>query len=210
MNPPADDSPFRRSPARQRGCPENDVLALPPMREAAPHVLASARRTPGLVLSRRLHHPRHHIGRIICFADGSSSRVYRETRVGDGLARDPTLLVVGFVLRRVQGSFHSVFRAESWLNIPLFVGFPGFTSKLWLAHDQNGCYRGIYEWDGEERAAAYVRELSWVLGLFSIPGSIRAHTVPGIHREDVLSDPHALTATAKGSGPWWRPIIPPV
>jgi hypothetical protein len=30
-----------------------------------------------------------------------------------------------------------VFRAESILNTPLFAGFPGFVSKLWLAHDEN-------------------------------------------------------------------------
>jgi hypothetical protein len=29
-----------------------------------------------------------------------------------------------------------LFRAESLLNTPLFVGFPGFVSKLWLAHDE--------------------------------------------------------------------------
>ena len=35
----------------------------------------------------------------------------------------------------------------SLLNTPFFVGFPGFVSKLWLANDEHGVYRGLYRWD---------------------------------------------------------------
>ena len=59
----------------------------------------------------------------------------------------------------------AAFPSESLLNTPLFVGFPGFVSKLWLTHDQRGRYRGLYEWDGPARAHAYVRALWWVLAL---------------------------------------------
>ena len=60
----------------------------------------------------------------------------------------PVVLVVAFRLRWVRGRGHALFRVESVLNTPLFVGFPGFVSKLWLANDENGVYRGFYEWDG--------------------------------------------------------------
>jgi hypothetical protein len=38
-------------------------------------------------------------------------------------------------------------RSSVPLNIPLFGGFPGLVSKLWLADDERGRYRGLYEWD---------------------------------------------------------------
>ncbi|MBF4992690.1 hypothetical protein ITX31_01005 [Arthrobacter gandavensis] len=160
----------------------------------------SAVGTVGLAVRRRLHNPRANVGQVLVFADGTSARIYRETRVGDGYARDPVLLAVTFTLRGVRGPLHRLFRLESWLNFPLFVGFPGLASKLWLAHDEHNRYRGIYEWEGAEQAAAYVDSLSWVLGLVCVPGSIRIHIVPGVHRDAVLQpekrDPES----------WWKPL----
>lgn len=119
------------------------------------------------------------------------------------------MLVVGFVLRGVRGPLHAAFRAESWLNIPLFVDAPGFTSKLWLADDATGRYRGIYEWDGAGRATSYIHYLSRILGLVSVPGSIRAHVIPNVHRDAALADPGSLTAAVPEPEPgpqeWWRP-----
>ncbi|MBS9375318.1 hypothetical protein GON09_004334 [Rhodococcus sp. B50] len=162
-----------------------------------------------LLRARLLHNPRGNVGQRVRFADGSSAVVYRETRVGDGRAEDPALLVVGFVLRGIRGPAHRAFRLESWLNTPMFVGFPGFRSKLWMTHDEHGCYRGIYEWDGAERAASYVHALSWVLGLVSVPGSIRAHIVPGTHRDDALSHPELLPGSdAEKTTTWWQPAVP--
>jgi len=87
------------------------------------------------------------------------------------------------------------------------VGFPGFVSKLWLAHDERGRYRGVYEWDGAERAEHYARSLWRVLALVSEPGSIDFRVVPGLRRDDVLADP-ALLEDRPGSAPadWWRPV----
>ena len=61
---------------------------------------------------------------------------------------EPVVLVVAFRLRWVRGRGHALFRAESLLNTPLFVGFPGFVSKLWVAHDEGHVYRGVYQWNG--------------------------------------------------------------
>ena len=98
-----------------------------------------------------------------------------------------------------------MFRAESLLNTPLFVGFPGFVSKLWLSHDENGVYRGFYEWDGSQLADAYVRALWWVLALVSVHGSIRYVVLPGLHRDDVLADPRVLDRIApEQRQAWWR------
>ncbi|WP_328336351.1 hypothetical protein [Streptomyces violaceus] len=96
-----------------------------------------------LLARHHVHLPKERLGMRLRFADGTSGRVYRETRLGSGSAKDPCTLVVTFRLRLVRGPAHSLVCAESLLNTPLFVGFPGFTSKLWLAHDERDRYRGV-------------------------------------------------------------------
>lgn len=160
-----------------------------------------------LLLRRHVRLSRFMVGRELRFADGSQGRVYRETLVeGRPPAQDPCLLVVAFRLRRVRGRAHALFEAESILNTPLFVGFPGFVSKLWLAHDQHGVYRGVYEWDGPDRAERYARSLWRVLELVSEPGSIDYRVMPGLHRDELLQRPDAWTedTSTLGSGAWWR------
>ena len=135
------------------------------------------------------------------FADGTSARVYRETVVAGRVPADPCILLVEFRLRAVRGWGHAVFRWESLLNTPLFVGFPGFISKLWLTHDERGVYRGVYEWDGPERAEYYARCLWRILAVGSVPGSIHYQVLPGLRRDELLHAPRRLPATAAS---WWR------
>ena len=157
-----------------------------------------------MLARREVRFPRAEVGRRIAFADGSTGRVYRETTV-DRTPAEPCHLVVSFRLRAVRGRGHAWFRAESWLNTPLFVGFPGFVSKLWLAADDRGLYRGLYEWDGVDRAEQYVRSLWRVLALVSEPGSIDYRVLPGVHRDDVLADPELLVGGAPDEdAAWWR------
>ncbi len=143
---------------------------------------------------------RTHVGMRLRFADGTSARVYRETVVDRDATRDPCVLVVGFRLRAVRGRGHAVFRWESLLNTPLFVGFPGFVSKLWLADDERGRYRGLYEWDGPQRAEAYARALWRVLALVSVPGSIHYVVLPGLRRDELLARPQVLAGAGGGCG----------
>jgi hypothetical protein len=158
--------------------------------------------TAGLLARRRIHLPRTHVDEWLLFADGTSARVYRETVVDRPPAAEPTVLVVAFRLRGIRGVGHILFRLESMLNTPLFVGFDGFVSKLWLAHDDRGTYRGLYEWDGARLAEAYARTLWRVLALVSVPGSIRYHVIPGMHRDELLQDPASVGA--EGRDDWWR------
>jgi hypothetical protein len=97
------------------------------------------------------------------------------------------------------------FRAESVLNTPLFVGFPGFVSKLWLTADELGRYRGLYEWDGAGRADRYARTLWRVLELVSVPGSIDYRVVPGVGRDDAIAESTVLGGQPSGRD-WWRPV----
>ncbi|HET7243753.1 MAG TPA: hypothetical protein VFJ07_02890 [Streptosporangiaceae bacterium] len=172
------------------------------LRALAGCVVSTAR----LLWRRRVHLPTEHVGRWLRFADGTSARVYRETVAGRGATEDPCVLVVEFRLRAVRGLAHAAFRRESLLNTPLFVGFPGFVSKLWLAHDERGRYRGLYEWDGPQRADHYARALWRVLALVSVPGSIHYMVLPGLRRDDLLAQPHVLAGAAAGRAAWWRPV----
>ncbi|HEY8543665.1 MAG TPA: hypothetical protein VIL36_01410 [Acidimicrobiales bacterium] len=203
----------RRPPPPARADELDGVVAdrphLPPGAAAA--ALARCVGRAAVLLARReVRQPRDHVGEVIGFADGTAARVYRETVVEPtGGVAEPVLLVVGFRLRWVRGVGHPLFRAESLLNTPLFVGCPGFVSKLWLAHDGNGVYRGVYQWDGAGRADAYVRMLWWVLALVSVRGSIRSTVVPDRWRDEVLADPRLLddatTGGATEPATWWRP-----
>jgi len=186
-----------------------DVMAeQPPLRiRSAVNALAHcALRTVTLLVGRRLHQPDEHVGRRCSFADGTAALVYRETVVDRPPTQSPAVLVVSFRLRRVHSSWaHALFRLESVLNTVLFAGFPGFVSKLWLAHDEHGVYRGLYEWDEPVLAEDYVRALWWVLALVSVPSSIHYAVLPGMRRDDLLQDPHLADATAEDdTRGWWR------
>lgn len=180
----------------------------PPLSQgAAWHAVAMcAGETARMLRRRQIHLPAGHVGTRIRFADGTSAPVYRETVVDRGPTQDPCALVVEFRLRVVRGWGHRLFRWESLLNTPLFVGFPGFVSKLWLAHDDHGRYRGVYEWDGPYLADCYARALWRVLALVSVPGSIHYVVLPGMHRDELVTSRRVPGGSASGEGAWWRPV----
>jgi len=174
------------------------------LRRAVTAIARSVVRTAVLLAQRRIHQPSTHLGDVLHFEDGTAAPVYRETVVRRHETLDPALLVVAFKLRWVRGRWHPVFRAESLLNTPLFVGFDGFVSKLWLRHDEMGRYRGVYEWDGPALADSYARALWWVLSLVCERGSIHYIVVPDRHRDDVLNDPDAMDPSGIDEASWWR------
>ncbi len=163
--------------------------------------------TAALLSARELRLPKHNVGRRLRFADGTTSRVYRETTRRSAPTRQPTLLVVQFRLRLIGNSklMHAAFRAESILNTVLFAGFAGFRTKLWCTDERTGIYRGVYEWDGAERATSYATTLSGLLRLLSEPGSVRFHVVPGVWRDDFLRNPQVIGPYQPApTERWWR------
>lgn len=169
--------------------------------------LSSAVVTARLLARRQLRLATQHVNRQLAFADGTTSRVYRETvRRGAPTVR-PALLVVQFELRLVGHSrlLHALFRAESILNTPLFAGFPGFRSKLWATDKRTGVYRGVYEWDGSEQAHRYATTITALLRLLSVKDSVRFHIQPGIRRDDFLRDPSVVgDIGADPTQRWWQ------
>ena len=180
-----------------------------PRRVAAQAVIRCVGSTLTLLAHRQVRQPRAHLGTRVRFADGTVATVFRETVVDRGPTVEPCALVVEFRLRLVRGWMHALFRRESLLNTPLFVGFPGFVSKLWLSHDAHDVYRGVYEWDGPARAEFYARCLWRVLELGCVPGSIHYVVLPGVHRDEILRQPDLLLSMSipetSGVG-WWRPV----
>ena len=167
----------------------------------------SAVATFRLLAAGQLTSPSTYLGRRLRFADGTTSFVFRETAIRDPNPRDPAVLVVQFRLRAFghRQFLHALFRRECILHTPLFAGFPGFLSKLWISDAATGVYRGLYEWDGAGRAADYADQLVRLLIPLSTHGSVHYHVIPGCRREDFLRDPE-LVAAGRGQGvrDWWR------
>ena len=190
----------------------DDLADRPPRSPAAAWtaVAGSVGCTVLLLARRRIHLPRGNVGRQLPFADGSRATVYRETVVDHGDIDEPAVLIVAFKLRSLEGrAKHRWFRVASIVNTPLFVGFPGYVSKLWFSHDRHGVYRGVYQWDGAGPAETYARSLWRVLALVSVPGSIHYRVLPGMRRDEFLRDPGAYGSTRVATGPdWWRPAQP--
>jgi hypothetical protein len=180
---------------------ERPPLAYPAALRALASCFANVMRLLG---QRRLRLPRGRVGMRLRFTDGTSARVYRETVVDRGPTMDPCVLIVEFRLRAVRGRGHAAFRLESMLNTPLFAGFPGFVSKLWLAHDERGRYRGVYEWDGPRLAENYARALWRVLALVSVRGSVHYVVLPGLRRDVLLDRPDVPAGTGADAGAWWH------
>jgi len=190
-----------RLPGRDGVVAEQPPLAYPAALRALAGCLAGTAR---LLWQRRMHLPKERVGMRLRFADGTSAWVYRETTVDRGPTLDPCVLVMEFRLRAVRGRGHAAFRMESMLNTPLFAGFPGFVSKLWLAHDERGRYRGVYEWDGPRLAEDYARALWWVLALVSVRGSVHYAVLPGLRRDVLLEGPCMTDGAVAGAAVWWR------
>jgi hypothetical protein len=185
------------------------MIERPPlrMREGIRALGRCVVRAAELIATRRLHEPRTNIGRRVRWADGTTSAVYRET-AADVIPPDtPTTLVVSFRLRGVRSDlFHRLFRLESELNTILFAGFTGFVSKLWFANDEQGVYRGVYDWREPASAEDYVRALWWALIVVSERSSIHYTVLPGIRRDDLLKAPHLADDVAPDEPTaWWRP-----
>jgi hypothetical protein len=167
----------------------------------------SAMATGRLMAAGRLTSPSTYLRRRLRFADGTTSFVFRETAIRDTDPRDPAVLVVQFRLRAFghRRFLHALFRRECILHTPLFAGFPGFHSKLWISDTATGVYRGLYEWDGPDRAADYADTLVRLLVPLSTHGSVRYHVIPGIRRRDLFAA-SALPGTGQeeGADDWWR------
>jgi hypothetical protein len=108
----------------------------------------------GMLRRRELHLPRKKVGRVIRFGDGTPGRVDRET-VWTGRQTPRASCSCHSGCEESAGTRCFGWRASSTPRCS--SGSRGFVSKLWLANDRDGIYRGLYEWDGADRAERYAR-----------------------------------------------------
>lgn len=91
---------------------------------------------------------------------------------GDALAGFTPFLgvAVSGTARRATARLRVVFRVKSVnlaqrsliprLSIPFFAGQPGFVSKTYLLNAKDRLFAGLYEWESEADAQAYVRSFA--------------------------------------------------
>ena len=105
---------------------------------------ACAREWVHMATHHRLARPADHLGAVLSFRDGTRSRVFRETVAMGATTADPVLLVIAFRLAFLDDlePLHAGFRRECLIHTPLFAGFRGFRSKLWLEDAETRIYRG--------------------------------------------------------------------
>ncbi|HEX7291525.1 MAG TPA: hypothetical protein VF250_10405 [Conexibacter sp.] len=123
--------------------------------------------------------------------------------MADGTS-DPTLLVIQFRLAALGGNrlLHAAFRRECVLHTPLFAGFAGFRSKLWIDDLETGVYRGVYQWQGSDLARHYAARMVALLTPFSNAGTARCRIVERVPRDEYLAHPDIVPAHAEDD--WWR------
>jgi len=174
-------------------------------------VTASAARTAHLLATGRLRQPDDLVGTRLPFRDGTRSMIFRTTERDPRVGTEPSVLQVQFRLRWIgeRPSLHRVFVTTCIVNTPLFAGFPGFVRKLWMVDPRTFVYRGLYDWDGADRARWYADRLWRVLALVAVPGSIDYVVLPGLGLDDVLRDGSRLQRQAPGAQDdaealWWE------
>lgn len=162
--------------------------------------------TLGLIARRKLAQPKDLVQSQIEFADGSVSRIYRETSMRE-LERAPqVMLAVRFRLQFIGSSRlgHAIFRFESLFNTLLFAAHRGFHSKLWLTDPATDYYRGIYEWEDEESAIEYAETLRIVLAPWVEPRSFAYRIMIGLSRPDFLEG--RLPYPVDEDDRWYSPV----
>jgi hypothetical protein len=160
-----------------------------------------------LLIRHQIRMPREMVGREVLFADGSRSKVYRETAMREDGVSPQVMLAVRFRLRLIGSSTlgHAIFRLESLFNTLLFAAHRGFHTKLWLTDRNTDYYRGIYEWQDAESATAYAEILRVVLSPWVESGSFAYRVTDGTHRSDYLEGQVVPNSSDIPEDLWWLP-----
>lgn len=129
-----------------------------------------------LVESRSICLRHNRIGKMyrIVHAGNSTYTVFRETESRDGRSDPLSVLVVGFRLKMIGSNtfLHWMFQRVCITSTPIWSGFAGFRTKLWLVDQNTKNYLGIYEWAGENNARTYAEWLGVILSPLSKEGSV--------------------------------------
>jgi len=129
-----------------------------------------------LLTWRTIHLHRDRLGREYNIHHGGKTNysVFRETESRDGTPDLLAVLVVGFRLRFIGSNplFHWMFQRICIISTPIWSGFHGLRTKLWMVDPESKNYLGIYEWAGDQNALAYAEWLTQILRPLSTRGSV--------------------------------------
>jgi hypothetical protein len=130
----------------------------------------------------RIRTPKERIGQVFTNSDGREFIVFKET-ILDPAASEQAEPEAMF---RVQFRVPKIRRWRDRLVIsvksPIFVGAPGFRSKLWMVDERTNTYQGVYEWDTVADAEAYAHSASMAfMTEVAVPGGISYEIMRGAH-----------------------------
>jgi len=135
-------------------------------------------KTIGFVLTGRLHFPVDKVGQVVMDKDGNSFTVFREVVVDptrDQPSRPGFTLILHFRVTNLTVAQNKVY---ALLPLPLYLGDPGFRSKLFTINGEN-C-QSIYQWDTLADVQAY-------LNSFAIK-SVSGRSVPGSFSYEIIEN----------------------
>ena len=130
-------------------------------------------RTVGFALGGRLHYPQSRLGQVVTDEDGNRFTIFREVIV-DPTPQQPRIPGAVLTLHfRVTNLSPEMNKFYSGLPLPLYMGDPGFRSKLFTINGSE-C-QSIYEWDTVKDAQNYLKSVALKTILRrAVPGSVRS------------------------------------
>ena len=130
-------------------------------------------------LGGRIHFPKDCIGEALAMEEGQEFVNFRQVIVDpnqDQPAKPGATFRVRFHVAHMSAKQNKLFLL---LPIPLFVGLPGFRSKLWMLNETNGDFQGVYEWDTVQDAEKYAVSFAMkFMTMRSVPGSVSYEIIP--------------------------------
>jgi hypothetical protein len=133
--------------------------------------VSSVLRTIGFVVTGRLHIPTQQIGEVVTDEEGRQFTIFREVIVDptkDQPEHPGAVLVLHFKVTNISPEINKFY---SLLPLPLYIGDPGFRSKLFTINGED-C-QSIYEWDTIQDAENYVNSMALKIILMrAVPGSV--------------------------------------
>jgi hypothetical protein len=103
----------------------------------------------------KIHFPKNYNGKTITTSDNKNFTIFRHVIVGnkkDLKKEKGTVFIVKFKLAKMSVEKNKRF---SLFPIPMFIGLPGFRAKFWLADNETGYNKGIYQWKTKQDAINY-------------------------------------------------------
>ena len=116
--------------------------------------VVSLARALGLCIRGKAHFVGGEVGSVV--RNGDDFVIFRHISVDPGGTPDKkpgAILKVRFLFARGSARVNMKL---SLIPIPFIIGVPGFRSKRWMLGRETGEFQGVYEWDTEAAAEAYM------------------------------------------------------